>query len=124
MEGQEGQQNEQSVAPEGQAAQVSGDPVSQETSYDIDGEKVPMSRIKEWKAGSMMQSDYTRKTMELSEQKKQLEPLIQAQQYLQQNPDKWERVQAVLNEGQVNNYIDPEVQKVAQENQFYVMTCI
>lgn len=37
---------------------------------DLDGEEIPLSQVKEWKSGHMMQSDYTRKTTELSEQRK------------------------------------------------------
>ncbi|MCH9712626.1 MAG: hypothetical protein K0U20_08400 [Proteobacteria bacterium] len=40
---------------------------------DLDGEEVSFSQIKEWKSGSMMQSDYTRKTTELADERKALE---------------------------------------------------
>jgi len=41
--------------------------------YDIDGEEVSSSQLKEWKNNGLMQADYTRKTQELAESKKQIE---------------------------------------------------
>lgn len=108
------------AAPEGQAPTGAADPGTQEASYDIDGEKVPVSKIKEWKSGNLMQADYTRKTTELADQRRQLDPYIQAKNWSDQNPDKWGEVQQIINRGQGqanNDYIDPEVQKVASENQ-------
>jgi hypothetical protein len=46
---------------------------SDEMYLDLDGEEIPLSQVKEWKTGHMMQSDYTRKTTELSEQRKEFE---------------------------------------------------
>lgn len=40
---------------------------------DLDGEEIPLSQIKEWKSGNMRQSDYTRKTTELAEQRKEFD---------------------------------------------------
>ncbi len=45
---------------------------------DLDGEEIPLSQVKEWKSGHMMQSDYTRKTTELAEQRKEFESMQQA----------------------------------------------
>lgn len=44
----------------------------EEPTVEIDGEKVPLSQIKAWKEGHMRQEDYTRKTQELAEAKRQL----------------------------------------------------
>lgn len=44
---------------------VEGDEQSQIESdlvYDLDGEEVPVSAIREWKKGYMLQADYTKKT--------------------------------------------------------------
>lgn len=112
----EGQQIESTQAPiEGQASVSTGDPVEAEIS--LGEEKVPISKVKEWRSGHMMQSDYTKKTQELANQRKELEPYLQAHQWSQQNPDKWQQVQSIMQGGQSNQYIDPEVQKVAFENQ-------
>ena len=37
--------------------------------YDIDGEEVSAAEIKKWKSGHLMQSDYTRKTQKLAEER-------------------------------------------------------
>lgn len=43
-----------------------------EPTVEIDGEQVPLSLVKEWKAGHMRQEDYTRKTQELAAAKRDL----------------------------------------------------
>jgi hypothetical protein len=56
---------------------VNAQETDQEDSHDeptieIDGEKVPISTVKAWKEGNMRQEDYTRKTQELAEAKREL----------------------------------------------------
>lgn len=41
--------------------------------FDIEGEEVSLDQIKEWKSNGLMQADYTRKTQELSDNRKLLE---------------------------------------------------
>lgn len=41
--------------------------------YDIDGEEVSAADVKKWKAGHLMQSDYTKKTQTLAEERKAFE---------------------------------------------------
>lgn len=41
--------------------------------YDIDGEEVDSNQLKEWKANGLMQADYTRKTQELADSRKDFE---------------------------------------------------
>lgn len=43
--------------------------------YEIDGEKITIDQIKEWKQNGLRQSDYTKKTQELAQQRKELEAL-------------------------------------------------
>jgi len=45
----------------------------QDEFFQIGEEEVPLSQIEEWRKGHMMQSDYTRKTQELAEQRKAFE---------------------------------------------------
>lgn len=45
----------------------------EEVYYEIDGEEVSAEDVKKWKAGHLMQSDYTKKTQALSEEKKAFE---------------------------------------------------
>jgi len=60
---------------------------------EIGGEKVKLSQIQEWRKGYLRQDDYTRKTQQLAEQRKQIEqlqqrlqPLLAVEQYLAANP--------------------------------------
>lgn len=46
---------------------------SEESIYQIEGEEITLSELKALKEGSLRQADYTRKTQELSEQRKALE---------------------------------------------------
>ena len=41
--------------------------------YDLDGEEVSSTQLKEWKANGLMQADYTRKTQELADSRKDYE---------------------------------------------------
>jgi hypothetical protein len=41
--------------------------------YDLDGEEVSSDQLKEWKSNGLMQADYTRKTQELADSKKDFE---------------------------------------------------
>lgn len=51
----------------------------QELQYiDLDGEEVSLDDVRAWKQGHMMQADYTRKTMDLSNQRKAVEGLTES----------------------------------------------
>ena len=41
--------------------------------YDLDGEEVSSDQLKEWKSNGLMQADYTRKTQELADSRKEFE---------------------------------------------------
>ena len=59
---------------ESESEQEEGEDNQDEGLYiDLDGEEVSLDDIKSWKAGHLMQADYTRKTQELSEQRTALE---------------------------------------------------
>jgi hypothetical protein len=45
----------------------------QEIYYEVDGEEVSAADIKKWKSGHLMQSDYTRKTQSLAEERKKFQ---------------------------------------------------
>ncbi len=45
---------------------------------EIDGEKVSLDQVKEWKKGHMMEADYRRKTQELAEAKREIARAKQA----------------------------------------------
>lgn len=64
--------------------------------YEVDGEEVSASTLKEWKSGHMMQSDYTRKTQAHAEEVKQFkldkEALTSKQQMLDEKLAEFEAV--------------------------------
>lgn len=90
----------QDEAPPVDAAQLQGEdqptqeaPGDHDPEIEIGGEKVKLSQIQEWRKGYLRQDDYTRKTQQLAEQRKQIEqlqqrlqPLLAVEQYLAANP--------------------------------------
>lgn len=55
--------------------------------YLIDGEIFTPEQIKEWKQGYLRQSDYTKKTQELSQERARVKDAIELYEYLQGNPE-------------------------------------
>jgi len=47
----------------------------EEPVVELDGEKIPVSEVKEWKQGYLRQQDYTKKTQALAEERRQLQEL-------------------------------------------------
>ena len=87
--------------PTEQATEVKEEEPSivEEPEFDLgDGEKVKLSQIKEWKDGGLRQSDYTKKTQELSEKRKGLEEMEKFADYLKANPKKLQKVIGILEE--------------------------
>ena len=65
--------------------------------FDLgEGKKAKLSQIKEWEKGTMLQSDYTKKTTELAEQRKEVQDLMNLAEYLKSNPAKLKKVIAIL----------------------------
>ncbi len=60
--------------------------------------KFKKSQILEFHKGSMLQSDYTKKTQELSAQKEELKEMSNIIEHLKTNPKKAERIIAILDE--------------------------
>ena len=63
---------------------------------DLGTEKAKLSQILEWKKANMLQSDYTKKTTELAQQRKELDELVRFADYLKANPAKLQKVLAAL----------------------------
>ncbi len=63
---------------------------------DLGGEKVKRSQVLEWKKANLLQSDYTKKTQELAQQRKELDELVKFADYLKSNPAKLQKVLAAL----------------------------
>jgi hypothetical protein len=71
-------------------------PVIDDPEVELEGgNKVKMSDLKK---GYMMQSDYTTKTQQLAEQKKEVEELANLANYLKANPAKLQRIISILDE--------------------------
>lgn len=49
--------------------------LEEELYFDIDGEEVSLDQLKEWKNNGLMQSDYTRKTQALADERKNLDAM-------------------------------------------------
>jgi hypothetical protein len=86
------------ATPAKPAEQAPPAPAQDDPDVELEGgRKVKMSELKK---GYMMQSDYTIKTQELAEQRKEVEELQQLANFLRANPEKLKRVIAVLDEKQ------------------------
>lgn len=60
------------VIPE---VEITPEEVPKVDKFNIDGEEITLEQIKEWKQNGLRQSDYTKKTQELAQQRKELEAL-------------------------------------------------
>lgn len=76
--------------------------------YSIDGEEFSVDEIREWRKGNMRQSDYTKKTTELSTKRKEMNEAIELYEYLSSKPE----LVAKLSELDVDN---PEMVGKAQK---------
>lgn len=55
--------------------------------YNIDGEDFSVDEIREWKKGNMRQSDYTKKTTELANKRKEMNEAMELYEYLSSKPE-------------------------------------
>ena len=77
----------------------------------LDDGEYTLDEIKKWKSGYMMQADYTRKTQELADQRRNYQSAIEFYEYLQNNPEVAQKVVDVIQ----GNVPDNDV----QDNQYY-----
>lgn len=75
--------------------------------------KVKIDDIKEWQKGNLRQSDYTRKTQELAKQREELAEAVEVFNYLKENPQIVQALQAIDEQGVVNQGV---MQKTTPEN--------
>lgn len=69
----------------------------EESYFDIDGEEITLSQIKEWKDSGLRQSDYTRKTQDLADQRKSYEAKAERADALIQNlGDRIDELDAII----------------------------
>lgn len=106
----ENQNTEQEAHAEEQSQDSSPEEASQEKegpslpdTWEIDGEKVTIDQIREWRKGYLRMDDYTRKTQRLSEREREiraleqrLQPLLQVERLLAANPHLYQVLQQSL----------------------------
>lgn len=89
----------------------------EEITVEINGEKLTLDELKN---GYLRQSDYTKKTQDLSRQREETKEALAFYNYLKQNPQIAEQVKQ--NGGQVPSRIDPALSKVQElEDKMYDM---
>ncbi|MGL4774541.1 MAG: hypothetical protein ACRC2K_13350 [Clostridium sp.] len=93
--------------------------------FEIDGEKFTVDEIREWKKGNMRQADYTRKTQELSKQRKEAEEALGVYNYLMQNQDLTkmlvEHQQQNGGDSSLREKVDPTLRELNEIKQKMVM---
>lgn len=88
---------EETEESEESEADDDADETEEELYLELDGEEVSLDEVKKWRDGHMMQADYTRKTMELADQRKKLEGVLsEAETYKQQASDALAELQAAI----------------------------
>lgn len=75
--------------------------------------KVKIDDIKEWQKGNLRQSDYTRKTQELARQREELAEAVEVFNYLKENPQIVQALQAIDEQGVVDKGV---MQKTSPES--------
>lgn len=64
----------------------------------IGDREISVDKITEWEKGYLRQSDYTKKTQELSSLRENVQNLIDVQEHLKKYPAKWDRIKTILDE--------------------------
>lgn len=92
--------------------------VVEEPSYEVDGEKLTAAQIREFKKGSMRQSDYTRKTQELAQARKENVEALEVYNYLRDNPDIAKKLAEYTPEtdGKIAKSVDPVSKEIQSLN--------
>lgn len=88
------------IAAEEKAKKDTEDP-ELDLGLDEDGKtplKLKRSQILEFKKGSMLQADYTKKTQEIAAEKANLKEVVEIIEFLKKNPAKAERIVKILEE--------------------------
>ena len=84
--------------------------------FDIDGEKLTLEQIREFKRGYMRQSDYTRKTQELASKRQELNDAVELYEYLKANPEIAAKLAEIAPEDkqELASKVNPLYQKVEE----------
>ena len=106
------------VAGDGANGQANG-AADEPLKIKIGTEEFSIDEVKKWRTGNMLQADYTRKTQELAKERENVKNLLEVQKHLEEYPDKWERISAILDEAAEKEVaatgdISPELSKKIQ----------
>lgn len=89
-EGIESEVIEEDVGADEAGTETESEDLGEQTevpTYEIDGEKYTAEQIREWKQGNMRQSDYTRKTQEVAQSRKEAQEALELMNYLKSKPE-------------------------------------
>jgi hypothetical protein len=110
--GDEGEQNlDSTAATDSSQVPETTDPVTP-SEYDVDGEKVTLEQIREWKKGNMRQGDYTRKTQEIAKQREAYKDAVELYEFLQKNPEYAQKLAELDPNKSVKAPVDPRIQEI------------
>ena len=110
------QENKSEEAPDVEEA-VEEKEEEKPITVEIDGKEVSLDELKN---GYLRQSDYTKKTQELSRQRNETKEAVDFYEYLKKNPNIAQQIQQ--NGGQVPDRVDPSLAKVKElEDKMYDM---
>ena len=89
---------------------------------EIDGEKYSLDDIREWRKGNMRQADYTKKTTELAQKRKEAEEALEVYNYLMSKPDLVKKLHELDSENpvevkKVSEKLDPVAKQINELNQ-------
>lgn len=90
--------------------------------FEIDGEKYSLDDIREWRKGNMRQADYTKKTTELAQKRKEAEEALEVYNYLMSKPDLVKKLYELDTENpqevaKVSQKLDPVTKQISELNQ-------
>jgi hypothetical protein len=103
---------------------VQTETVPTETFFEIDGEKLTPQQIKEYRQGYLRQSDYTKKTQEIANLRKENNEALELYNYFRANPHLAQKLAEMDDDGakDINNvykHTDPKI--VELDTKFKVM---
>lgn len=87
-----------------------------ETFFEIDGEKLTPQQIKEYKQGYLRQADYTKKTQEVANQRKEHKEALELYEYFKANPHLAQKLSEMEDEGakDIKNVYKPQDPMVSE----------
>jgi hypothetical protein len=87
-----------------------------ETFFDIDGEKLTPQQIKEYKQGYLRQADYTKKTQEVANLRKEHKEALELYEYFKANPHLAQKLSELEDDGakDINKVYKPQDPMVSE----------